>query len=83
MDLADDDMPEQYHSGSAATDTPSSVDFFYPFPNAMVFRYVNWYLETSGTLSAADLDHLTCDLISLDNFNCKDLQNFSMAQELA
>ena len=82
-DLADDNMPKQYHSGLAATEAPSSVDFFYPFPNATVFWYVNWYLGTSGTLSAADLDHLAHDVISLDDFNCEDLRNFSMAQELA
>ena len=82
-DLADDDMPEQYHSGLAATDAPFSVDFFYPFPNTMVFWYVNWYLGTSGTLSAADLDCLAHDMILSDDFNCEDLWNFSMAWELA
>ena len=84
-DLVDDDMPEQHHSDAAMTETPHSpsVDFFYPFPNATVFRYVNWYLGTSGTLSAADLDRLAHDVISSDNFNREDLQNFSMARELA
>ena len=83
-DLADDDMPEQHHPDAAATETPcSSVDFFHPFPNAMVFRYVNWYLGTSGTLSAADLDRLARHVISSDDFNCEDLRNFSAARELA
>ena len=72
--LADDDMPKQYHPDATATETPySSVDFFHPFPNATVFRYVNWYLGTSGTLLAADLDRLAHHVISLDDFNCKDL----------
>jgi len=83
VDLADDDMPEQYHSGLAATEVPSSVNFFYPFPNATVFWYVNWYLGISGTLLAADLDRLARDVISSDDFNREDLQNFSMAWELA
>ena len=74
-DLVDDDMPEQHHSDAATTETPHSpsVDFFYPFPNATVFWYVNWYLGTSGILSAADLDRLAHDVISLDDFNRKDL----------
>jgi len=38
-DLADDDMPEQHHSGATAADTSHSttVDFFYPFPNITVY----------------------------------------------
>jgi len=78
-------MSEQYHSDAAATATPpsSSVNFFHPFPNAMVFQYINWYLGTSGALSAADLDCLTYEVILLDDFNCEDLQNFSTAWELA
>jgi len=84
-DLADDDMPEQHHSDAVVTETPpsSSVDFFHPFPNATVFRYVTWYLGTSGTLSVVDLDHLACKVISSDDFNREDLRNFTMAWELA
>ena len=78
-------MPDQHHSGAAATETPhpSSVNFFHLFPNATVFRYVNWYLGTSGVLSAADLDRLACEVISSDDFNHEDLRNFSMAWEMA
>jgi len=74
-DLADDDMPEQHHSGATAADTSCSttVDFFYPFPNVTVYRYINWFLGISGTLSAVDLDRLARDVISSDDFNPKDL----------
>jgi len=86
-DLADDDMPEQHRSDAAASETPcpssSTVDFFHPFPNATVFRYINWYLGTSGTLSAADLDRLAREVISSDDFNPADLRNFNTARELA
>jgi len=79
-------MPEQQQSGAAVIKTPPSntVNLFHPFPNAMVFRYVNWYLGTlSGALLAASLDCLACEVISSDDFNPKDLQNFNTAQELA
>jgi len=85
-DLADDDMPEQCPPDEpAATETPHSAlaDFFHPFSNAMVFQFVNWYLGTSGGLSAADLDRLAREVISSDNFNREDLRNFNTAQELA
>jgi len=74
-DLADDDMPEQHHSGATAANTSHSttVDFFYPFSNVTVYRYINWFLGISGTLSAADLDCLARDMISSDDFNPKDL----------
>jgi len=40
-DLADNDMPEQHHSGATAAETPSprstTADFFYPFPNVTVY----------------------------------------------
>jgi len=49
----------------------------------MVFWYVNWYLGISRILSAVDLDCLARDVISSDDFNCEDLQNFSIARELA
>ena len=85
-DLADDDMPEQHHLGATVAETLSpcstTADFFYPFPNVTVYRYIKWFQGTSGTLSAADLDHLTCNMISLDDFNPKDLRNFSTAWEM-
>lgn len=85
-DLVDDDaMPEQQQSEAAGIETPLSttVDFFHPFPNVTVFRYVNWYLGTSGALSAADLDRLAREVISSDDFNPEDLRNFSTAREMA
>jgi len=77
-------MPEQRHSGATAANTSCSttVNFFYPFPNVTVYRYINWFLGISGTLSAADLDCLAQNVISSDNFNPKDLQNFSTAWEM-
>lgn len=86
-DLADDNMPEQHHSDAAATETPhsspSTVDFFHPFLNATVFRVINWYLKTSGTLSITDLDRFAREVILSDDFNREDLRNFSAARELA
>jgi len=79
-------MPEQRHSGATVAETPSLrstiVDFFYPFPNVTVYQYIKWFQGTSGTLSAADLDCLACDVISSDDFNPKDLRNFSTAWEM-
>jgi len=85
-DLADDDMPEQRPPDEpAATETPHSAlaDFFHPFSNTTVFRFVNWYLGTSGGLSAADLDRLAREVISSDDFNREDLRNFNTARKLA
>ena len=84
VDLADDDMPEQHHSGATVANTSRSttVNFFYPFPNVTVYQYINWFLGISGTLSVADLDHLAQDVTLSDNFNPKDLRNFSTAWEM-
>jgi hypothetical protein len=81
VDLVDNAMPEQQDSEAAANDSlhHSLVDFFHPFSNATIFRYINWYLETSGKLSVVDLERLTCEVISSDDFNPVDLQNFSTA----
>lgn len=87
-DLVDDDMPKQHHSDTAANETPhcsssSTIEFFHPFLNATVFRVINWYLETSGTLSVAGLDRFAREVILSDDFNREDLRNFSAARELA
>ena len=84
-DLVDDFMPKQSQSEASLTETPpaTSVDFFYPFPNEMVYHCAKWFLGASGTLSTAEFDQLIHDVILSDGFNPKDLQNFSVAQELA
>jgi hypothetical protein len=84
-DLLDDAMPEQRDAEAAATETPDSValDFFHPFPNATIFRYVNWFLGASQTKSAADLDRLAHEVILSEDFDPEDLRNFSSARELA
>jgi len=83
-DLTNDALPEQHYSEAAVTETPHSVtlDFFHPFPNATVFRYVNWFLGASQTKSAADLDRLAHEVILSEDFDPEDLRNFSAAREL-
>jgi hypothetical protein len=44
---------------------------------------MKWFLGASGTLSVAGLDHFTCEVILLDDFNHEDLRNFSTAREMA
>jgi hypothetical protein len=90
-DLVDDDMPSQHrdHSDAAVNETPHSssgttgIDFFHPFLNATVFRLMNWYMETSGTLSIANIDRFAREVFLSDDFNREDLRNFSAARELA
>ena len=91
-DLADGDddgddndaIPGQHHSDAPATETPrsSTVDFFYPFPSVTVFRCVQWFLGTSGSLSTTEFDRFAREVILSDDFNCEDLRNFSTAREL-
>lgn len=84
-DLVDETMPDQNHSESATvTEAPYPVlaDSYHPFPNATVFRYINWYLGVSRTLSVVDLDRLASEVILSDDFNREDFRTFSAAREL-
>ena len=77
-------MPDlERHHTEAETPRSAAVNFFYPFPNATIFRCMNWFLQASGTLSAADFDHFMRDVILSDDFNREDLRNFSTAREMA
>ena len=86
-DMLDDSMSEELlnHSKAVSTETPHSgtaVDLFHPFPNETVFRCMRWFLEESGTLSAAGFDRFVHEVILSDDFNRKDLRNFSTTREL-
>ena len=87
VDLVDDeDLSKEQQSEAALIETPHStttINFFHPFPNATVFRCMKWFLGASGTLSVAALDRFAHEVILSDDFNCKDLRNFSTAQEMA
>ena len=86
-DLVDDSTPpEQQQLEATVIETPHSAttaDLFYPFPNATVFRCMNWFLAASGKLSATELDRFTREVILSEDFNRKDLRNFSVAREKA
>ena len=85
MDLVDEDaLHEQQQSEARATEAlrSSGVNLFHPFPNATVFRCINWFLEASGTVSAAGLDRFIHKVILSDDFNREDLKNFSTTREM-
>ena len=94
-DLVNDTVnaPEQ-HKSAPITETPPSVtppsvtvtnanDWYHPFSNITMFRYIHWYLGVSRAVSAVDLDRLASEVILADDFNRDDFRNFSAARELA
>ena len=84
-DMIDEDArPEQQQPEVTSIEAPCSngLNFFHPFPNATVFRCINWFLEVSGTVSSAAFDRFIHEVALSDDFNRQDLVNFSTAREL-
>ena len=77
--------PEQHESAPTETPLAPSVrnDWYHPFSNVTMFRYIHWYLGVSRALSEVDLDRLASEVILADDFNRDDFRNFSAARELA
>jgi hypothetical protein len=69
-------------SGSIPSSNSSS-NFFAPFLNATIFHLMSWWYHGSGTKSTADLDRLVQDVILQDDFDRKDLEDFSATRECA
>jgi hypothetical protein len=67
------------HESDASPHTP----FFHPFPNASVFRLINWFYRASATKSMADLNCLVHKVILAEDFNLEHLRDFRIAQEMA
>jgi hypothetical protein len=61
---------------SSTADTP-----FDPFPNATIFRLMNWWYGGSTMKSAAELDRLVNDVLLQDDFSQEHLRGFSCARE--
>jgi hypothetical protein len=84
--LMDDAMPTQHPSEVTAITEASpstSVNRFYPFLNATVFRCMNWFQQASGIVSAAEFDRLIREVILSDDFTREDLMGFNTTRELA
>jgi hypothetical protein len=81
----EDALQEQQQSEARATEAlrSSGVNIFHPFPNATIFRCIKWFLECSGTVSAAGLDRFIHEVILADDFDRKDLIKFSTTREMA
>jgi hypothetical protein len=65
------------------SDASPQTPFFHPFPNASVFRLMNWFYQASATKSMTDLDCLVHEVILAEDFNPEDLRNFRITQEMA
>lgn len=57
------------------------VSYFAPFLNATVWCLMGWFYNSLTQKSLDDLNYLVNDIILADDFNCKDLRNFSAQQE--
>ncbi|KIK79863.1 hypothetical protein PAXRUDRAFT_16092 [Paxillus rubicundulus Ve08.2h10] len=56
-------------------------NYFTPFLNAMTFRLMSWFYNSSQSKSLGDLDRLVNDVILADDFDPGDLHNFSATRE--
>ncbi|KAI6169922.1 hypothetical protein EDD17DRAFT_1683582 [Pisolithus thermaeus] len=57
------------------------TSYFAPFLNATVWRLMGWFYNGSTQKSLDDLNHLVHDVILAEDFDCKDLHNFSAHRE--
>lgn len=58
----------------------ASSNPFAPYPNATVYRLMNWFYQT-GAKSLNDLDSLVHDVILAHDFDSSDLNNFCSSSE--
>jgi Plavaka transposase len=61
--------------------TPTDKPDFAPFLNATTFRLMNWFHTLSNTKSYGELNRLVKEVILANDFDAKDLQNFSAERE--
>lgn len=57
------------------------TSYFAPFLNATVWRLMGWFYNGSTQKSLDDLNHLVHNVILAEDFDHKDLRNFSAQQE--
>lgn len=54
----------------------------YPFANMTIYRLMSWMHSGSNMISETKVSHLVKDVIMADDFNPKDLENFSVRRSL-
>jgi hypothetical protein len=83
VDPDDDIAPEKMRNNpDHGSDASSQTPFFHPFPNATVYRLINWFYRASATKSMTDLDSLVHEVILAEDFNPEDLRNFRISREM-
>ncbi|KAF8223515.1 hypothetical protein L208DRAFT_1080205, partial [Tricholoma matsutake] len=55
---------------------------YHPFLNAMVYWLMSWFYFGLNQKSVAELDHLVKEVILQEDFDVRDLKDFSASQEL-
>lgn len=70
-------------NNAQATDSPPKVYApLYPFPNMSIYWLMSWMHSGGNLLSETKVSHLVKDVILADDFDCKDLENFSVRRNL-
>lgn len=70
-------------NNAQATDSPPKVYAPpYPFPNMSIYRLMSWMHSGGNLLSETKVSHLVKDVILADDFDRKDLENFSVRRNL-